>query len=142
MKSQIVLNGGSIKDMCQVTRIDPGEVMTSVRCRNHHEEFVAESVVIAAGPWTSKVLRKVGMDVKITTTYGAQVYFPLAKGPESTSALRSISMWHYDKKKSFQAWTHPSYEYPGLVQVTNDKYCARKQVEHNQNVPLFYNFFY
>jgi glycine/D-amino acid oxidase-like deaminating enzyme len=116
-KDQIVNNGGTVKDRCQVTRIDPGDPYISVQCRGHRDEYVAlESIVVAAGAWTPKLLQKTGLfdHLRFNTVYAALMYFPLAREDASVARTGTI---HYDRAKSFSAWTHPEIEYPGLVKV-------------------------
>jgi sarcosine oxidase/L-pipecolate oxidase len=105
-----------VKDQCQVVRIDPGPPATVV-CKGHLNTFSADSVVITAGPWTAKILKRIGMDVKIQSSLGAHMYFPVKEG----ASISDISFIHYDSNKRFQAWTHPTVEYPGLVKVCSNE---------------------
>ena len=98
-------------DLCRVDRIDPGPPV-AVYCHRRDPIF-ARSVVIAAGPWTSKALKTVGLNVKVKSSLGAHAYFPVKQG----ASLQEISLIHYDERQKFLAWTHPEVEYSNLVKV-------------------------
>ena len=111
------MNGGTVKDRCQVTRINPGDPFISVQCRGHEDEYIAmESVVVAAGSWTPKLLKKTGLfdHLRSTTTYAAHMYFPLAR---EVGSIAKTGTLHFGKQRNVVAWTHPELEYPGLVKV-------------------------
>ncbi|CAG0918542.1 unnamed protein product [Notodromas monacha] len=112
LRGRITAMNGVIKDQCQVMRIDAGPP-ASVLCRGHANTFTADSVIVTAGPWTSKMLKRVGLDVKIQSSLGAHMYFPAREG----ASIADISFIHYDTEKRFRAWTHPVVEYPGLVKL-------------------------
>ena len=58
--------GGTLKDYHKVTEIVPGESVTTVRA--NHGDFMARRVIITAGPWTPKIMRKLGVELPIVVS--------------------------------------------------------------------------
>ena len=55
--------GGDLYDGEAVTKIIPGNPVTIV---TEKESYKAKSLVVAAGPWTSKVLQPLGLTLPLT----------------------------------------------------------------------------
>ena len=55
-----------MKDCHKVTEIVPGESVTTVR--TIHGDFMARRVIITAGPWTPKIMRKLGVELPIVVS--------------------------------------------------------------------------
>ena len=57
-----VKSGGVLKDYHKMTEIIPGERVT---VKTNHGDFSARRVIIAAGPWTPKIMKQLGVELPI-----------------------------------------------------------------------------
>ena len=58
--------GGNLKDGEPVTKIIPGNIVTVVTSKATYQ---ARSIVIAAGPWTSKIVTPLGLNLPLRVSF-------------------------------------------------------------------------
>ncbi|XP_019366858.1 PREDICTED: peroxisomal sarcosine oxidase [Gavialis gangeticus] len=113
--------GGALRDSEKVVAIEPGPVVTVRTSAGVHR---AGSLVIAAGPWTNKLLAPLGLQLplqplrvsvcywkeKVPGTYGSPAGFPCFLSLSTSQAPHDI-------------YGLPASEYPGMVKVCYHHGC-------------------
>nr|KAG5703247.1 hypothetical protein BaRGS_034158 [Batillaria attramentaria] len=107
--------GGEIRDGEPVTAVTPGEPLVTVTTSKG--SYRGKKVVLAAGPWASKLLRPLGLDlplrpIRITVCYWKE------KEEGSLSSER-LPCFIDEEAEGLNACAYglPSDEYPGYVKV-------------------------
>lgn len=107
--------GGVIRDQAKVTGIEPGPVVTVSTSAGVYR---AKSVVITAGPWTSRVLAHVNLQlplevVKINVCYWKE------KSPGTYNVNQRFPCFVVTEceESTMDIYGLPSNEYPGLMKI-------------------------
>jgi len=135
-----IKRGGKIVDGCQVTKITPGDHLVTLTTTKG--EYKTKKLVITAGnstiiiiimvhlttchytlgPWSSKVLQPLGLDLPINVMKIDVLYWrvdePDMFTPGRGDGNRSMGVFIFCKDTGhFDYYGLPAYEYPGLVKV-------------------------
>ena len=134
IQSLFVKKGGTVFDSCQVTSINPGNVIT---LDTNKESFKARKIVITAGllrnaiqfylhykpfllgPWTSKILKPLGLELPLKVQRAEVCYWKVDHPDLCTvgSSVRTMGVFSQSLEKNISCYGIPSFEYPGLVKV-------------------------
>jgi sarcosine oxidase / L-pipecolate oxidase len=112
-QNQFKANGGVIRDGEPVLRLIPS-ANDQVRVETRAGDYLARSVVVAAGPWTNKILQTVGLQLPLQPQRVVVWYWKqLENGYSSTDGFPTFLYFGDDR----EIYGLPSHEYPGLVKV-------------------------
>ncbi|XP_065891854.1 peroxisomal sarcosine oxidase-like isoform X2 [Dysidea avara] len=116
--------GGKIIECCQVTKITPGDQLVTLTTTRG--EYKTKKLVITAGPWSSKMVKPLGLDLPINVVKIDVLYWKVDQldvfTPGRGDSNRSMGAFichdfdHY--------YGLPAYEYPGLVKVCFHDGCT------------------
>lgn len=113
-QNQFKKHGGVIRDGERVLQIDPSS-KELVRIRTTQGEYSARSVVIAAGPWSGKLLQTtLGLHLPLKPMRVVIWYW---KQLESGYGISEGSPCFLHIDKHSEIYGLPAHEYPGLVKV-------------------------
>ncbi|XP_038053787.1 peroxisomal sarcosine oxidase-like [Patiria miniata] len=108
MQDLFVKKGGVLRDGEKVVRIIPGRIVTV--CTSSGREYKAGSLVLTPGPWASKMLKPLGLDLPLKAWRVSICYFK-EKQPGA--------YWNYppmfDRVGNGFIYCFPSQDYPGYM---------------------------
>ncbi|XP_071791098.1 peroxisomal sarcosine oxidase-like [Asterias amurensis] len=113
LQNEFVKNGGTLLDDEKVLKIEPGPIVTVHTNRGHH--FRSKGIILTPGPWASKLLQPLGIDLPLKVWRVNVCYFK-EKEPGLYSNV-PISLCHADDGCDDIFLFFPSREFPGLVKV-------------------------
>lgn len=103
-------SGGTIRDNCRMKQIVPLNNPQRVRIElENGENIVAKSVVVCAGPWTSKVMDPLGWKLPLKPMKVTLFYY------KSNGHLPHN--FYYSDDTGLKVWGLAQYEYSGLNKV-------------------------
>ncbi|XP_061574681.1 peroxisomal sarcosine oxidase [Cololabis saira] len=106
--------GGVIRDKEKVTAIQPGPVVTVSTSAGVYR---AKSVVIAAGPWTNKLLVHTGLQLPLETVKINVCYWK-EKVPGSYDVKQRFPCFlQTESEEVHHIYGLPSNEYPGMMKI-------------------------
>ena len=65
-QNEFVKNGGTLLDDEKVLKIEPGPIVTVHTNRGHR--FRSKGIILTPGPWASKLLQPLGIDLPLKVT--------------------------------------------------------------------------
>ncbi|XP_030041692.1 peroxisomal sarcosine oxidase [Microcaecilia unicolor] len=107
--------GGTIRDGEKVVDIKPGSVVTVTTTSGIYQ---AKSLVVAAGPWTNKLMASLGLQLPLQTLKINVCYWK-EKVPGSYGVPQNFPCFlgFHLNKAQHHIYGLPSKEYPGLIKV-------------------------
>nr|XP_056721396.1 peroxisomal sarcosine oxidase [Euleptes europaea] len=113
VQEQFLRSGGTVQDGAKVLSILPGNPITITTNRG---EYQAKRLAVTAGPWTSRLLSPLGLELPLQPLR-IHVYYWRAKGPgthvEQLPCFLSINL----NQNVRHIYGLPADEYPGLVKI-------------------------
>jgi len=107
-------NGGKLLDEVKVDRILPGKIVTV--CTNKGN-FRARSVVITAGPWTSKLTKPLGFHIPLQPVRVSVNYWREKNPGEFDSSKFPCFIKSKDEHFSHDIYGLPAEDYPNCVKI-------------------------
>lgn len=105
--------GGTVHDGEKVTEIRPGLL---VMVKTTSNSYQAKSLVITAGPWTSQLLKPLGIELPLQTLL-INVYYWQEKVPGSYSVSQAFPCFICLDLAPHHVFGLPAGEYPGLMKI-------------------------
>ncbi|XP_076453157.1 peroxisomal sarcosine oxidase-like [Babylonia areolata] len=107
--------GGVLHDGEPVTAITPGQPLVTVTTTKHR--YRAKKVVIAAGPWTGKLVKPLGVSLPFRPTRVTVMYWQETKEGSHASDRFPCLIDGGEEEGGHHIYSLPSDEYPGYVKV-------------------------
>ncbi|XP_068678967.1 peroxisomal sarcosine oxidase-like isoform X3 [Montipora foliosa] len=112
LQAQFIEFGGTLCDNEMVVEIVPGSL---VHIKTTKNVFTAQCVILAAGPWTNKLLKPLGLQLPLRTTKAVVLYWKMRQ-PGAYSLQSGFPIFaDYIATGGLYVYAIPSFEYPGLV---------------------------